>query len=368
MNSENPFAPPNRQARVPDDFQDRVLQRIRVDHQRKQMRIQTSVLCIAAVAAFGWHHYRQDPMELQIQPPSARVASAQNGVNWLLQAQNPDGSWSAESWGGHPRFSAGVSALATLALLNSPDPVEPAALEAAIATLEQQLASGIRQPNHGPQFYNLILNLHSLAEVQKQRPTAVRQRLLQQAYVHLLRNQQPDGGWGYADQNPLGYQTVSDANAAVTWWICNLLKSRPTFSLPGAEAALARGGQWLDRHIQSNGEIAYQTDKQLLAGPEAALFWMASPLPMLNKTSRPQTEDAYRDFFRAQTLPSEQLLQSLQAKQQQNGAWENPNDRWWQAGGKVYLTAMSVLTQVPKGGCGLAIAVLAKPPVNISSD
>lgn len=349
MNSENPFLPPQSQARVPDDFQDRVLQRIRIDQQRKQMRIQTTVLCVATLAAFGWRHYRQDPMQLQIQPASARVASAQSGVDWLLQTQNPDGGWSAESWGGHSRFSAGVSALATLALLNAPDPVDPSALDAAIAILEQQLTSDLQQQKQGPQFYNLILNLHTLAEVQKQRPNPDRQRLLQQAYAHVLRYQQPDGGWGYADQNPLGYQTVSDANAAVTWWICYLLKSRPSMNLPGADAALAKGEQWINRHIQSTGEIAYQTDKRVLAGPEAALFWMASPHTMLAKTSGFQSDDAYRDFFRSQTLPSEELLQSLQAQQQQNGAWENPNDRWWQAGGKVYLTAISVLTQVPKG-------------------
>lgn len=349
MNIDDPQLPPLPDARVPGDFQDRVLQKIRHDQQKKQLYLQTAALCLLTLAAYGWRQIRQSPSALRMQPVSKRVESARLGVDWLLQTQNPDGGWSAESWGGHARFSPGVSALATLALLNAPEPVNPAALDAAISAMEKQLAGDLLREPSGPQFYNLILNLHTLTEVQKQRPDAKRQQLLRQCYALLLRTQQADGGWGYAERQPMGYEKISDANAAVTWWVCHLLKSRPPLQLPGAEAALAKGDLWLRKQILSPGKVAYQSGNRHPAGPDAALFWMIAATHSPSQSGGVGKADAYRDYFRNWKQPDVQLLENLQTRQSPNGAWENADDRWWQAGGKVYLTAISVLTQVPKG-------------------
>lgn len=350
MKDDFDFLPPSKEPNIPADFQDGVLSRIRRDHQRHQQFHQLAVLGLVALSAYTWVKHQQDPMRLHDQPPSPRVASAQNGVSWLLQAQNPDGGWSAENWGGHPRFSVGVSALATLALLNAPDPVDPQAMEEAIRQLEQQLAKDLNASGPGPQLYNLILNLHTLAEVQKQQPTSQRQVLLTRAYRHLLRYQQDQGGWGYLDQNPLAYQQADNANAAVTWWVCHLLKTRPAFSLPGADQALAKGRNWLAKRKQVSGEMMYQPGNPHTAGPDEALFWMAASFLKIDSVKAGEyPADAYRDFFRLQLRPDDRLLASVQAEQQTDGAWENDQDRWWRAGGKVYLTAMSVLSQVPQG-------------------
>ena len=131
--------------------------------------------------------------------------------------------------------------------------------------------------------------------------------------------------------------------------MCQLLNNRPSLKLPGAELALTRGQQWLSERRLPSGEIAYKADKQVLANIDDALFWMFA-LPYLEEDHPTLTQqDAYRDFFRFAIAQNAFDLKSIQNQQGENGAWTNPKDRWWRAGGQVYLTALSVLSQVPNG-------------------
>jgi hypothetical protein len=78
-------------------------------------------------------------------------------------------------------------------------------------------------------------------------------------------------------------------------------------------------------------------------------IWMLA-FPCSRKTTFSLTQqDAYRDYFRYAVVQENSDLRAIQNQQKENGAWSNPQDRWWRAGGKVYLTALSVLSQVPKG-------------------
>src|SRR5690606_2183211 len=103
--------------------------------------------------------YREIPVR-----QDARVASAAMGIDWLVDAQNSDGSWQSDKWGGHPAFTDGVSALATLALLNAPNPVNRDVLDQAVRSLEDAVLEPNRQKLEGPQFYNRMLTLYTLSE------------------------------------------------------------------------------------------------------------------------------------------------------------------------------------------------------------
>ncbi|WFB34869.1 terpene cyclase/mutase family protein [Kiritimatiellota bacterium B12222] len=346
MNPDSHFIPPPLEPTISEDFQAGVFQKIRKRNQRFQNMQKVAILALFASSLFIWRQKQMPAIREIPVDPSMRVASAAQGVEWLVEQQQADGAWSASKWGGHDRFSDGVSALATLALLNSPEPIRRESLDRAVSALESRLKAQSIQLEQGPQFYNYILTLYTLSEIQKQMPDPARQSLLQQSYATLIRLQQASGGWGYPDEAPMGYSSETEANTAVTWWVAQLLSERPSLRLPQAEASLSRAQYWLSQQQLANGDVKYQSGGKQIAGPEDALYWM-----MTRNENSPQLaqNDAYRDLFRLSDLKESDLYQDLWAQQQADGAWRNQQDRWWQAGGQVYLTALSVLTQVPGG-------------------
>ncbi len=348
MNPDTDFLPPASDPEISPAFQDEVINRIHHFHRRRQRMVNLVVFCLVLSVSFYIRRTKNAYREIPVKQDT-RVASAAKGVDWLVEAQNDDGTWNTGNLGGHAAFADGVSALATLALLNAPDPVNRDVLEKAVNALEQSMGDAHRKTLQGPEFYNWVLSLHTLAEVEKQMPDPERKALLTRSYNDLLKRQLADGGWGYLDEQPMGYIQNASSNSAVTWWVCNLLKNRPALKVPGAENALARGNQWLNARQLSDGKIAYQSNEAIVADKEDALFWMNALQGMKPLALEVAGQDAYRDYFRTAVVQADADLKTIQKQQTENGSWTNPQDRWWRAGGQVYLTALSVLSQVPKG-------------------
>ncbi|MGA0369875.1 MAG: hypothetical protein ACO3N7_10540 [Kiritimatiellia bacterium] len=348
MNHEPDLFPaPEQELRLSPDFQDRVISRIHREHRIKKKALNLGGACLLLTVSLFLH--LRSPAPAPSIAAQGRAASAAKGVAWLVKSQTAQGHWQSQDWGGHAAFNQGVSALATLALLQAPDPVPADILDKAIRALEKSLREADTSLEQGPEFYNRILTLNTLLEAEKTMPDPERKQLLQREFASILRQQQRDGGWGYAASQPLGYSERSEANSAVTWWVCHLLRESAFLNLPGSETALQEGNQWLRNRRQPDGEMAYQPGAQSLSGPESALFWMSALLYPVSTDQKIESSDAYRDFFRLAAAPDEKMLRGLQDQQSDTGSWENAQDRWWRAGGKVYLTALSVLTQVPRG-------------------
>jgi len=346
MNPEPPPLPVANEPTLSPDFQSKVFQRINRYNRRKQTTLNLLLFC--SVVAVSFVVRRQNPRQEIEVAQGGRAESAAKGVTWLVNSQDHEGNWKSENWGGQSTFNDGISALATLALLNAPDPVPRDIMDKAITSLESSLSRQQSLPEQGPEFYNRILTLYALLEVQKQMPDPQRKRLLEESLARLLRSQQADGGWGYAARQPMGYTDSPDANSAVTWWICHLLEDNPTLNVPGAEYAVERGKNWLAARLNSTGHIAYRSEDGHIAGPDDALYWMSALLYPTMSTAKVETQDAYRDYFRLAASPDNRSFEQLQQQQRPSGEWQNSRDRWWRAGGKVYLTALSVLSQVPK--------------------
>jgi hypothetical protein len=232
--------------------------------------------------------------------------------------------------------------------------VDPGVIRRAAGYLDAQLRTGDPQTLSGPEYYNHLLTLNTLLELQNRAPDPERRALVERALTHLVRQQQPDGGWGYAEEQPLSYGRLHrpSSNSAVTWWVCHLLEKHRGVRIPGGERALAAGQDWLAARLESPDAIAYQVD-----GPAArsddALFWMAArDVASLETRGKMDvhTPDAYRDVFRTRALQATRALKDVYAGQNRDGAWDRPDDRWWKAGGRIYVTAASVLSLVPQGG------------------
>jgi len=319
-----------------ETFTASVLTRVRrLRRRRRQQRLASTTLCALLLAAGGYHWMRSTP------PADPRLASLRAGEHWLLSTQEADGSWKAESWGGHTRFTPGVTALATLALLEN-DP-SPAATRAG-AWLLARLDSPGHHLEEGPVLYNHLLSLHALVELQRLEPDPARTLRIQQALRHLLRLQQSDGGWGYVAEEPLGYSAARRArsNSAVTWWVRELLRASTDLLDGEITPALAKAERWLADCFETPNAVRYHP----LGGgvsPETALYWMAA-VWREDKSAEPaipQRADFYRDYFRSQTLPGTATPKI--GTQTPDGSWSANDDRWGRAGGNVYTTATALL-------------------------
>ncbi len=288
------------------------------------------------------------------QVPSPRLHAANHGVGWLLVQRGADGSWSAEAGGGHARFTPGVTALATLALLHAPEGLSGEVLLPSVRFLENSLSAGMGRES-GPQAYNPLLVLKTLLEFESRYPNPERRSRLHAALAHLARLQEADGGWGYGKPSPMGYGESGrgQSNSAVTWWVCDLLRQADRLGMTGLRPSLERGRRWLDARFPDDGLPSYRE-----GGPayseDSALFWMARAHGGATHADRsPSTRDYYREIFRNQALAGEakgpgSWQRNLMALQGTDGAWRGP-DRWWLAGGQVYATAAAVLALSPQG-------------------
>jgi hypothetical protein len=333
---------------ISGDFDQRVLKQVescRRQSAKRRVCIAGLVPLLLFVAGvYSLHRHTADP----------RCDAARAGTEWLLARQQTDGGWSASDWGGHERFSTGVGALATLALLYSPDGAPPPAVDAAGRWLVERFDPKAPLREEGPSLYNHLFSLHALLELESRSPDAERRTLLRQAVASLLRQQQPDGGWGYAANAPMGYghHAETRSNSAITWWVLRILQQSEGLQLPGFQLSRERGEDWLARCFQPKTGPSYHPGTEAL-GPGAALFWMARLTGQAEEKtadSVPPVNDAYRDMFRMRSLASEAPLREIIRAQHSTGAWYNPKDRWAVAGGQIYTTAAAVLALAPRDG------------------
>jgi len=333
-----------------EDFAEAVLHRVHRHRTLRRIRHGSlTFLLFAAITGVGLRHQLDLTHRLRGPDP---LTHARAGVDWLVDTQSAQGQWNAEEWGGHEAFTPGVTALATLALLHAPDPAPSHAMENALAFLATEVERTSFSRMKGPEFYNYLLSLNTLLEAESLAPDAERRTLLRSTLTHLVRRQQPNGGWGYAEDQPLSYTALREdnSNSAITWWVCHLLKKGRTLQVDGAGPALDRGTSWLSQRFHSPDQIAYQAKSNTTATQEDALFWMAARMMALpdTRSSNPMPRDAYRDALRVgalkNPLPPEDVLQIAALERGQH------QDRWWKAGGKVYVTAANVISLVPRGG------------------
>ncbi len=317
------------------DFDARVLQQVaRCRRQAQSTRILLGAsLPLLLLGFFLWAPF---PPRQPSPAHAARFATA-----WLLAQQAPDGGWSAAAAGGHDRFSTGVSALATLALLRTLPPASNDALLHAGDYLLAHLNPEAGLHDEGPSLYNHLLSLRALIALQQHSPHPTRARILSRSLRHLARLQHPDGGWGYGSTHPIAYDSESQkiSNVAITWWVLHLLRDGADIGIPPPPHTLAPAEAWLTRRGASYQEGLPPS------GPDSALYWMAR-LHNENLPHAPdsiQTTDAYRDLFRLSDPDTSLSFQTLLQQQLPNGAWSRPDDRWHNAGGQVYTTAASLL-------------------------
>jgi squalene-hopene cyclase-like protein len=198
----------------------------------------------------------------------ARTAG-DRAASWLRKHQSTDGSWRSFysncaskdtrcAGMSEGPWAIGVDALALYSLLESgkgQDPAYKQCLERGLSYLlrkqSKRGALGFESAD-GRSIYNHALSLLALARYQREFPSKDLEEKLTQATYWALDSQNPGLGWKY------GRRTGRNDTSVTTWMIRALAESQR------AGVRLEEGGRfgalnWLKRVTDSRGEIGYET-------------------------------------------------------------------------------------------------------------
>lgn len=290
-------------------------------------------------------------------------------MDWLLSAQEPDGRWDAERWGGQAQYTVGLTGLATLALVGDGTHLKGRRAEAASRAVRylcsQQGPSGRIGPRSGGLLYNHGIATVALLEFYGATGDTAVKGVLDGAIGYTIRSQGEAGGWGY------GLDPGEPPNTAVTAWQVYSLLLAGSQGWEDARLPAGRGLAWLRSMMSPDGTVGYRSPGEhpygtdalaamagfLLLAPgqprDAALARLAE-LIVRSAAAPREGLDYYRDYFLSYAVYAAsageeagrlygELRKCLEGLQTPSGSWE-PADRWSLAGGRIYSTALAALS------------------------
>lgn len=280
------------------------------------------------------------------------VGVGESGVNWLVQSQGSDGSWSPAEHGGEAVYRPALTALATLALaVQECGGYEEQVALGVGAILREQLADGSFGGEGRALYYNQALATYALAKLASGGWDVG--STLERAVGYIAMHQGAEGGWDYEEG--------SSGNAAVTSWQVQALVLAEKQGVERAGVALRKGLRWLRGQARESGAIAYHADSRRCSEGVTALAADAlmvagaefEGLPELGRraaaTLRSRGDrpvDYYSDYARVAALTHSGSAQ--QADEIKRRVVESASlgvaDQWEMVGGGVYRAAFAALT------------------------
>lgn len=313
---------------------------------------------------------------VQLTEPGTEAGRLQTAVRestaWLVGAQEPDGSWNPERWGGRGECTVGLTAMSLLALLQSPEPeTAAAATRAAGYLISHQQADGQFGTPSTAAMYNHALACVALFEAARSGRAATTQSSLRAATAFICRRQLASGGWGYRSD------AAAQANTGVSVWQLRALALASQSGLLADPTPYRRGLLWLKSMMNAQGEFGYQRQGESPCGTATltamgayCLFAMA-PRAGHGDTGRPDlasaltaaaggnpaANDYYHWYFVAAACDAsrdsrcapvraslrQRLLDNRTESGQYRGTWE-PAGPWSQAGGRLLTTTLAALS------------------------
>lgn len=303
---------------------------------------------------------------------SAKSRAMELGADWLALAQETDGRWQPERWGGRDEFTVGLTGLALMALVQDHDVTHTDAVRNGIRYLvDTQQPSGAWSVEGSNRMYNQSMATLALLSARRRYPDSTVDRAIARSLRFMAEGQTPQGGWNYAGTS------VGPANSGATLWPLYALAAASSEGFTEAETALRRGGGWLIGMMQADGGMTYQSAKRATDNATPTLLAMTSvflkqipyqgdsPRALNGKLAesarrhaqRDTTIDYYEEYFLArhlsETTPEQtaDLLNALQNRLierqvtggEHRGSW-SPDDHWSRIGGRLYTTALASLS------------------------
>jgi hypothetical protein len=272
----------------------------------------------------------------------AEAESHKRALDWLVRAQEPDGSWSAERWGGQRNYGPALTALPLLALATTEDRTparDSAVARAAASLLGQQNSDGTFGTVFQGAPYNHCIATLALLQVWQRDREAVPKGALDRAVASLVARQTTAGAWGYR-HSPLG-------DRSITQWHVQALETAAQLGWDTANSPAQRGVRWLAQRSLSLPESEEPTDST------SAILARSSARTLRGNGS----VDFYHAYFTAAALKHDasseagerlaslkrEILSQQVGEGADTGSWP-PDDQWGRAGGRLYSTALASLS------------------------
>ena len=189
------------------------------------------------------------------------------GLRWLAKAQEPDGSWSCRRWAGSGAHDLGVTGLALLAFLGAgytqdKGPFRPT-VRRALAWLRASQKPDGRFPWRT--FYEQGIAATAVSEAYAMSASPQVGRMAQRAVDYICRVQPAHGGFRYGGAVPR-----SEGDLSVTAWQIMAIKSALAAGLDVPPEASECSRQFLPATWRGNGSSAYLVGSESGApGPSA---------------------------------------------------------------------------------------------------
>lgn len=311
----------------------------------------------------------------------ATLAKAELGaLDWLSQAQAPNGSWTGEDWGAESQYTIGLSGLSLLAFASADQSTHKASKENHLTTVKKAseyiLSTQNKDGSFGPAINNRLYNQGiatvALFKVNEVFPGIIPVEALKKSIAYISSCQNSKGGWGYFNENETPNTSIS------IWQIHSLILAKQN-GFSGLEDSIKTNLTWLQKMADKNGVIGYRKPSDFPYGQNAltamsGIFWLYeeelsdNTLEFKIKFQEDLEKIAlapdknlnyYQFYFLTSSLKKlkekhqfelaqkvEDVLVAKQIKNgQMHGSWE-PNDCWGPTGGRIYSTAMATISLV----------------------
>ncbi|MFW6108288.1 MAG: prenyltransferase/squalene oxidase repeat-containing protein [bacterium] len=309
--------------------------------------------------------------------------AVQAGLRWLARAQEPDGSWSCRRWGGSGSHGVGVTGLALLAFLGAGYTQEKGPFRATIRRGLAWLHAGQRPNGQFPwrTFYEQGIATLAVTEAHALTASPQLRRMAQQAVDYLCETQPEHGGVRYGGPVPR-----QEGDLSVTAWQIMALKSASAAGLDVPPQAFDRARAFLDAVDRGEGRSAYLVGKaEPAAGPtaigmlcrlflggdeetvRAAAAWLLDHVQSDGAPGQGRGRlvgdlyftyyattalfqvggepwAAWNALFREPLVETQVTTVRGRRRRSLHGSWEPAAHAWGRRGGRVYTTAMALLS------------------------
>jgi hypothetical protein len=196
--------------------------------------------------------------------------SVDDALGWLARAQEEDGHWDAQRWGGG-NVDAAVTGLALLAFLGHGETDREGKYRRnvykALEWLERfQAPDG----SFKARFYTQGICTMAASEAYGLSRNPRWKSMAQKAVNFCVQNQNPEGGWDYGGNNP------GRVDTSVTGWVVMGVKSGVASGLDVPPEAISRIKNWLKWSVNAQGLTGYAGEPGKPSGGSPAMTAVAT--------------------------------------------------------------------------------------------
>jgi len=304
------------------------------------------------------------------------------GLIWLAKAQERDGSWSCKRWDGGGDHDVGMTGLALLAFLGAGYTHTKGRFKTTVSNgLNWLKANQKANGSFGwKTFYEMGIAGMAVSEAYGLTQSPQVGRMAQKAIDYIVQVQPEHGGYRYG-----GSVAKNEGDMSVTGWQIMAIKSGICAELKVPEAAVERARLFLKNSYRDYGASAYIVGnkgagspaitaigmlcRQFLGGDyeaeiRAAADYLRNVEQKGNAGQGGLVRDLYYTYYSVlgmfqmggeywtdwnkrfrDPLVKAQIHQKFDGRGRfVRGSWDPKNHRWGSRGGRVYSTAMAILS------------------------